>query len=193
MEAALAQLRTEGVLAGDLDLSHLSPALYGHLNPYGKYRFDLDEDLHGAGVALSDAPDDDKVFAVIHGQCQPSRVSRLGRSDTLNGWLTDESVEGGSPPSAKQGVGSHIQVRVIPRIRRVGMKLAPLVRAHFRPRKSSVRGLFRLINGTCVGGLCEGDERNELCPTINLQNHICLRHEDEQIEKIPVDARGMLS
>ena len=33
MEAALAQLRTEGVLAGDLDLSHLSPALYGHLNP----------------------------------------------------------------------------------------------------------------------------------------------------------------
>ena len=39
MEAALAQLRTEGALAGDLDLSHLSPALYGHLNPYGKYRF----------------------------------------------------------------------------------------------------------------------------------------------------------
>ena len=37
MEAALAQLRTEGALAGDLDLSHLSPALYGHLNPYGKY------------------------------------------------------------------------------------------------------------------------------------------------------------
>ena len=41
MEAALAQLRTEGVLAGDLGLSHLSPTLYGHFNPYGKHRFNL--------------------------------------------------------------------------------------------------------------------------------------------------------
>ncbi len=54
MEAALAQLRTEGVLAGDLDLSYLSPALYGHLNPYGKYRFDLDEDLDGATLRAKD-------------------------------------------------------------------------------------------------------------------------------------------
>ena len=59
MEAALAQLRTEGVLAGDLDLSHLSPALYGHLNPYGKYRFDLDEDLHGAALRPLRTPGDD--------------------------------------------------------------------------------------------------------------------------------------
>ena len=51
--------RTEGVLAGDLDLSHLSPALYGHLNPYGKYRFDLDEDLHGAALRPLRTPGDD--------------------------------------------------------------------------------------------------------------------------------------
>lgn len=34
---------------------------------------------------------------------------------------------------------------------------------------------------------------NHVCPTVNLQNHIYLRHEDDQIEEIPVDARGMLS
>ena len=34
---------------------------------------------------------------------------------------------------------------------------------------------------------------NHVCPTVNLQNHIYLRHEDGRIEKIPVDARGMLS
>ena len=27
------------------DLAHLSPARYEHINPYGKYRFDLDEAL----------------------------------------------------------------------------------------------------------------------------------------------------
>ena len=59
MEAALAQLRAEGVLAGNLDLSHLSPALYGHLNPYGKYRFDLDEDRHGAALRPLRTPGDD--------------------------------------------------------------------------------------------------------------------------------------
>ena len=26
----------------DIDLCHLSPALYGHVNPYGKYRFEIE-------------------------------------------------------------------------------------------------------------------------------------------------------
>ncbi len=26
----------------DIDLGHLSPALYGHVNPYGKYRFEIE-------------------------------------------------------------------------------------------------------------------------------------------------------
>ncbi len=42
MDAALTRLRAEGEIGGDLDLSHLSPALYGHVNPYGQYRFELD-------------------------------------------------------------------------------------------------------------------------------------------------------
>ena len=35
------------------------PALYGHLNPYRKYRFDLDEDLHGAALRPLRTPGDD--------------------------------------------------------------------------------------------------------------------------------------
>ena len=34
---------------------------------------------------------------------------------------------------------------------------------------------------------------NHVCPTVNLQNQIHLRHDDGQIEQIPVDARGKLS
>ena len=32
--------------------------LYGHLNPHGKYRFDLDEDLHGAELRPLRTPGD---------------------------------------------------------------------------------------------------------------------------------------
>ena len=40
--AAIERLRVEGRIARDIDLGHLSPALYGHVNPYGKYRFEIE-------------------------------------------------------------------------------------------------------------------------------------------------------
>ena len=40
MNAAIERLRAEGRIGRDIDLGHLSPALYGHVNLYGKYRFD---------------------------------------------------------------------------------------------------------------------------------------------------------
>jgi len=42
IRAALDQLRQEGVIVRDEDVAHLSPARYKHINPYGKYRFDVD-------------------------------------------------------------------------------------------------------------------------------------------------------
>ena len=41
MNAAIEQLRAEGSIGSDVGLGHLSPALYGHINPYGKYRFEI--------------------------------------------------------------------------------------------------------------------------------------------------------
>ena len=32
----------KGRIGRDIDLGHLSPALYGHVNPYGKYRFEIE-------------------------------------------------------------------------------------------------------------------------------------------------------
>jgi hypothetical protein len=34
----------------DVDLGHLSPALFEHINPYGRYRFDLDSIRARAGL-----------------------------------------------------------------------------------------------------------------------------------------------
>jgi TnpA family transposase len=45
MADALDQLRAQGEVILDEDVAHLSPALYGHVNPYGKYRFDVDAGL----------------------------------------------------------------------------------------------------------------------------------------------------
>ena len=42
MNAAIERLRAEGKIGRDIDLGHLSPALYGHVNPYGKYRFEIE-------------------------------------------------------------------------------------------------------------------------------------------------------
>ena len=42
MNAAIERLRAEGRIGPDIDLGHLSPALYGHVNPYGKYRFEIE-------------------------------------------------------------------------------------------------------------------------------------------------------
>ena len=42
MNAAIERLRAEGRIGRDIDLGHLSLALYGHVNPYGKYRFEIE-------------------------------------------------------------------------------------------------------------------------------------------------------
>jgi TnpA family transposase len=43
MAAAIEQLRAEGHAVRDEDLIHLSPARFEHLNPYGKYTFDVQD------------------------------------------------------------------------------------------------------------------------------------------------------
>ena len=42
MHEVIAKLRREGMAIADADVAHLSPARYGHINPYGKYRFDIE-------------------------------------------------------------------------------------------------------------------------------------------------------
>ena len=43
----LDELRSEGFLVNEEDLAHLSPTRYGHINPYGRYHFDLLPDEGG--------------------------------------------------------------------------------------------------------------------------------------------------
>ena len=45
MAAVIEQLRSEGRTVNDEDISRLSPARYEHINPYGKYRFEVEEEL----------------------------------------------------------------------------------------------------------------------------------------------------
>jgi TnpA family transposase len=45
MAAALDRLRIEGHLVQESDLSLLSPCRYEHVNPYGKYAFEVSKDL----------------------------------------------------------------------------------------------------------------------------------------------------
>ncbi|MDP9353350.1 MAG: Tn3 family transposase [Chloroflexota bacterium] len=45
MAEAIRQLKDEGYEVGDQDLAHLSPTLYDHINPYGKYSFDSSRPL----------------------------------------------------------------------------------------------------------------------------------------------------
>ena len=42
-QEALDELRSDSYPVNDEDLSHLSPTRYAHVNPYGRYRFDLGE------------------------------------------------------------------------------------------------------------------------------------------------------
>lgn len=44
MAAALDQLRGEGHTVRDEDVAHLSPARYEHINPYGRYSFEVEEE-----------------------------------------------------------------------------------------------------------------------------------------------------
>ena len=48
MAAAIDRLRVDGHSVQETDLSHLSPCRYEHINPYGKYAFDVSKDLGGA-------------------------------------------------------------------------------------------------------------------------------------------------
>ena len=45
MAAAIEQLRAEGRRVNEEDTARLSPARYEHINPYGKYRFEIEAGL----------------------------------------------------------------------------------------------------------------------------------------------------
>jgi rRNA maturation protein Nop10 len=45
MAAVIERLRSEGKTVNDEDIARLSPARYEHINPYGKYRFEVQEGL----------------------------------------------------------------------------------------------------------------------------------------------------
>ncbi len=47
MAAAIDRLRIDGHPVQESDLAHLSPCRYEHINPYGKYTFEVSEDLGG--------------------------------------------------------------------------------------------------------------------------------------------------
>jgi hypothetical protein len=40
---AIDQLQSDGTISTDDDLSRISPALRDHINPYGRYTFDLEQ------------------------------------------------------------------------------------------------------------------------------------------------------
>jgi len=50
MTKVLDALRADGILVSDEDLAHLAPTLRAHINPYGKYSFDVDADLLRTGL-----------------------------------------------------------------------------------------------------------------------------------------------
>ena len=47
MAEIIDQLKREGYNINDEDLKHLSPVRHGHINPYGKYKFDLSNPFKG--------------------------------------------------------------------------------------------------------------------------------------------------
>ena len=57
MSAVLDQLRSEGHNVDDGDVVHLSPARYAHINPYGKYRFNVEGKFHRKGLRTLRQPD----------------------------------------------------------------------------------------------------------------------------------------
>ncbi len=57
MSAALEQLAAAGHEVREDDLVHLSPTLHEHINPYGKYRFDVDGELTRSGLRPLRQPD----------------------------------------------------------------------------------------------------------------------------------------
>ena len=49
MAAILDDLRQKGYPVNEEDIAHLSPARFEHINPYGKYRFDVAENQERQG------------------------------------------------------------------------------------------------------------------------------------------------
>jgi len=50
MQAITKQLRQEGYPIHEDDLRHLSPARYEHINPYGHYTFNVQQELERKGL-----------------------------------------------------------------------------------------------------------------------------------------------
>ena len=50
MAAVIERLRAEGKTVNEADTARLSPARYEHINPYGKYRFEAEEELSRTGL-----------------------------------------------------------------------------------------------------------------------------------------------
>jgi TnpA family transposase len=50
LQAAVEQLKSEGVEIKDEDLNHISPARFAHINPYGRYYFNTEENLNRKGL-----------------------------------------------------------------------------------------------------------------------------------------------
>ena len=50
LQAAIEQLLAEGVLVDEADLVHLSPARYEHINPYGRYEFEVAKTFSRQGL-----------------------------------------------------------------------------------------------------------------------------------------------
>ena len=57
LSAVLDQLQTEDHNVDDGDVVHLSPARYAHINPYGKYRFNVEGEFHRKGLRPLRRPD----------------------------------------------------------------------------------------------------------------------------------------
>lgn len=53
-QEALDELRAEGYPVNEEDLGHLSPTRYAHVNPYGRYRFDLNAGRGNGELRLPD-------------------------------------------------------------------------------------------------------------------------------------------
>jgi hypothetical protein len=50
MQQAINQLKVEGYEINEDDLKHISPARHEHINPYGKYEFNVEEELNRKGL-----------------------------------------------------------------------------------------------------------------------------------------------
>jgi TnpA family transposase len=50
LQAAVEQLKIEGIEIKDEDLNFISPARFAHINPYGRYYFNLEENLNRKGL-----------------------------------------------------------------------------------------------------------------------------------------------